>query len=134
MIGIVIVTHGNLAQEFKLALEHIVGAQENMVAINIAADDDMEKRRNDISEAIKAVETGAGVIILTDLFGGTPSNMAISMMQDDQVEVIAGINLPMLVKLAGLRETKTILEAAELAQEAGRKYIHVASKVLQGNE
>lgn len=134
MIGIVIVTHGNLAQEFKLALEHIVGPQENMVAINIAADDDMEKRRNDISEAIKAVETGAGVIILTDLFGGTPSNMAISMMQDDQVEVIAGINLPMLVKLAGLRETKTILEAAELAQEAGRKYIHVASKVLQGNE
>ncbi len=134
MIGIVIVTHGNLAQEFKLALEHIVGPQENMVAINIAADDDMEKRRNDISETIKAVETGAGVIILTDLFGGTPSNMAISMMQDDQVEVIAGINLPMLVKLAGLRETKTILEAAELAQEAGRKYIHVASKVLQGNE
>ncbi len=134
MIGIVIVTHGNLAQEFKLALEHIVGPQENMTAINIAADDDMEDRRNEISNAVAAADTGAGVIILTDLFGGTPSNMAISMMQDDKVEVIAGINLPMLVKLAGLRETKTILEAAELAQEAGRKYIHVASKVLQGNE
>ncbi len=134
MIGIVIVTHGNLAQEFKLALEHIVGPQENMIAINIAADDDMEKRRNEISSAVGDVGTGSGVIILTDLFGGTPSNMAISMMQDDQVEVIAGINLPMLVKLASLRETKNILEAAELAQEAGRKYIHVASKVLQGNE
>lgn len=134
MIGIVIVTHGNLAEEFKLALEHIVGPQENMSAINIAADDDMEKRRNEISDAVKNVETGSGVIILTDLFGGTPSNMAISMMQDDKVEVIAGINLPMMVKLAGLRETKTIVEAAELAQEAGRKYIHVASKVLHGNE
>lgn len=134
MIGIVIVTHGNLAQEFKLALEHIVGPQENMVAINIAADDDMEERRHEISNAVSHANVGSGVIILTDLFGGTPSNMAISMMQDDQVEVIAGINLPMLVKLASLRETKTILEAAELAQEAGRKYIHVASKVLQGNE
>lgn len=134
MIGIVIVTHGNLAQEFKLALEHIVGPQENMEAINIAADDNMETRREEISAAVNKVDNGAGVIILTDLFGGTPSNIAISMMQDDQVEVIAGINLPMLVKLAGLRETKTILEAAELSQEAGRKYIHVASKVLQGNE
>ncbi len=134
MIGIVIVTHGNLAQEFKLALEHIVGPQDNMITIDIGADDDMEVRRKEISDAIQQVETGSGVIILTDLFGGTPSNMAISMMQDDKVDVIAGINLPMLVKLASLRETKTILEATELAQEAGRKYIHVASKVLQGNE
>lgn len=134
MIGIVIVTHGNLAKEFKLALEHIVGPQENFKTINIASDDDMETRREDITKAVKDVETGTGVIILTDLFGGTPSNMAISMMQDDKVEVIAGINLPMLVKLAGLRENKTILEAAELSQEAGRKYIHVASKVLHGNE
>jgi PTS system mannose-specific IIA component len=134
MIGIVIVTHGNLAQEFKLALEHIVGPQDNMEAINIAADDDMELRGKDISDMLTQVETGSGVIILTDLFGGTPSNIAISMMQNDKVEVIAGINLPMLIKLAGLRESKTILEAAELAQEAGRKYIHVASKVLQGNE
>ena len=134
MIGIVIVTHGNLAHEFKLALTHIVGPQNNMEAINIGADDDMEIRRKEISDAVVKVETGSGVIILTDLFGGTPSNIAISMMQDDKIEVIAGINLPMLVKLAGLRETKTILEAAELTQEAGRKYIHVASKVLQGSE
>ena len=133
MIGNVIVTHGNLAQEFKLALEYIVGPQDNMEAINIAADDDMEVRGKDISDMVEQVETGSGVIILTDLFGGTPSNIAISMMQNDKVEVIAGINLPMLIKLAGLRESKTIFEAAELAQEAGRKYIHVASKVLQGN-
>jgi len=134
MIGIVIVTHGNLAQEFRLALEHVVGPQQNMETINIGADDDMELRREDITNAVKNVETGTGVIILTDLFGGTPSNMAISMMQDDKIEVIAGINLPMLVKLAGLRQTKSILEASEMAQEAGRKYIHVASKVLEGSE
>jgi len=134
MIGIVIVTHGNLAQEFRLALEHVVGPQENMETINIGADDDMELRREDITKAVASVETGAGVIILTDLFGGTPSNMAISMMQDERIEVIAGINLPMLVKLAGLRDTKSIIEASEMAQEAGRKYIHVASKVLEGSE
>lgn len=134
MIGIVLVAHGNLAQEFRLALEHVVGAQENLATINIGAEDDMELRRQEISDAVSNVETGSGVIILTDLFGGTPSNMAISMMQDDKIEVIAGINLPMLVKLAGLRTTKTLLEASELAQEAGRKYIHIASKVLQGSE
>ena len=134
MIGIVLVAHGKLATEFKRALEHVVGVQTNMTAINIDADDDMEIRRKEISEAVQTVETGSGVIILTDLFGGTPSNIAISMMQDDKIEVIAGINLPMLVKLAKLRETATISQAAEQAQEAGRKYIHVASKVLQGSE
>ena len=134
MIGIVIVTHGNLAAEFRLAMEHIVGKQECLETINIAADDDMELRRKDIENAVQKVETGKGVIILTDLFGGTPSNMAISLMQDDKVEVIAGINLPMLVKLAKLRSCKTMVEAAEMAQEAGRKYIHVASKVLQGGQ
>lgn len=134
MIGIVLVTHGNLADEFKLALEHVVGIQTNMKTINIAADDNMEVCLANIEKAVEEVETGSGVIILTDLFGGTPSNMAISLMQDNSVEVIAGINLPMLVKLAGLRETKTISQAAELAQEAGRKYIHIASKVLQGND
>lgn len=134
MIGIVIVTHGNLAHEFKLALEHIVGPQQHMQTINIMADDNMENRRKDIEQAVQTVDSGSGVIILTDLFGGTPSNMAISLMQDEKVEVIAGINLPMLVKIAGLRETKTIAEVAELSQEAGRKYIHVASKVLEGSE
>ncbi len=134
MIGIVIVTHGNLAGEFRKAMEHIVGEQDHLETISIGADDDMELRRKDIEQAKNAVDNGDGVIILTDLFGGTPSNMAISLMQDDQVEVIAGINLPMLIKLAGLRDNKDIVVAAEQAQEAGRKYIHVASKVLQGGE
>ncbi|MBO6813817.1 MAG: PTS sugar transporter subunit IIA [Rhizobiaceae bacterium] len=134
MIGIVLVTHGNLAGEFRKALEHVVGPQDNLETISIEADDDMEIRRADVAKAVRTVDTGAGVIILTDLFGGTPSNMAISMMQDDNIEVIAGINLPMLVKLASLRSNNSILETAEKAQEAGRKYIHVASKVLQGGE
>lgn len=134
MIGIVLVTHGNLAGEFRKALEHVVGPQDNLETISIEADDDMEIRRADVAKAVRTVDTGTGVIILTDLFGGTPSNMAISMMQDDNIEVIAGINLPMLVKLASLRSNNSILETAEKAQEAGRKYIHVASKVLQGGE
>lgn len=134
MIGIVLVTHCNLAEEFKSAVQHVVGPQKQIEAISIATDDNMETRRKDIEKAVAQVDDGSGVIILTDLFGGTPSNMAISLMQDDKVEVIAGINLPLLVKLVGLREHSGILEAAELAQEAGRKYIHVASKVLQGSE
>ena len=134
MIGIVVVTHGDLALEFKKALEHVVGEQSNFECVCIGANDDMEARRQEIEKTVHAVDTGDGVIILTDLFGGTPSNMAISMMQNEKIEVIAGINLPMLVKLSGLRETKSILEAAELSQEAGRKYIHVASKVLQGSD
>lgn len=133
MIGLVIVTHGNLAIEFKHAMEHVVGEQEKLITVAIFPDDDMELRRKEISNAVIEVNDGDGVILLTDLFGGTPSNMAISLMQDQQIEVIAGINLPMLVKLASLRETSGVMEAAEAAQEAGRKYIHVASKILEGN-
>lgn len=133
MIGLVLVTHCKLASEFKSAAEHVVGPQSQMDAIDIAPDDDMEQRRKDIVAAVENVESGSGVIILTDLFGGTPSNLAISLMQEDKVEVIAGINLPMLVKLASLRETADINEASAAAREAGRKYIHVASQVLQGN-
>ena len=134
MIGIILVAHGNLANEFKQALEHVVGEQEQIIAINIHRDDDMEQRLKDIETAVRRVNSGSGVIIMTDLFGGTPSNMAISLMQEDEVEVIAGINLPMLVKLASLRTSSQMMEAAELSQEAGRKYIHIASKVLQGGE
>ncbi len=134
MIGIVLVAHGRLAEEFKAAVEHVVGPQQNMVAINISNTDDMETKRADIVAAVADVDSGTGVVVLTDLFGGTPSNMAISLLQVNKVEVIAGMNLPMLVKLVGLRDKSSISEAAELAQEAGRKYIHVASKVLQGNE
>ena len=132
MIGVVIVTHGNLAKEFRSALEHVVGPQENIATICIQPDDDMEERRVAILKAISAVNRGDGCVLLTDMFGGTPSNLAISVMDDAHVEVIAGINLPMLVKLARVREECTMQEAIKLAQEAGRKYIHVASQVLTG--
>jgi PTS system mannose-specific IIA component len=130
MIGIVIVTHGNLAKEFRAALEHVVGPQEQIATICIQADDDMEERRRAIIKAVATVDKGDGCVLLTDMFGGTPSNLAISVMDESHVEVIAGINLPMLVKLARVREEQPIQEAIKLAQEAGRKYIHVASHVL----
>ena len=129
MIGIVLVTHGNLAREFIAALEHVVGPQQFVSAVCIGADDDMEKRRAEILESAKACDTGDGVIVLTDMFGGTPSNLAISCMSRPKVEVVAGINLPMLVKLASVR-TRPIAEAVRMAQEAGRKYITVASRIL----
>lgn len=130
MIGIVIVTHGNLAKEFRAALEHVVGPQEQIATICIRPDDNMEERRGAIIEAIGSVNKGDGCVLLTDMFGGTPSNLAISAMDESHVEVIAGINLPMLVKLARVREEAPLPEAIRLAQEAGRKYIHVASHVL----
>lgn len=130
MIGLVIVTHGNLAREFVAALEHVVGPQTQIEAISIAPSDDMAERRNSILAAVSKVESGDGSIILTDMFGGTPSNLAISVMESGSVEVIAGVNLPMLVKLARIREEIALPDALKLAQEAGRKYIHVASLVL----
>lgn len=130
MIGLVLVTHGRLAEEFVAAMEHVVGKQENIASIAIAPDDDMEGRRTDIADAIKRVDAGAGVIVLTDLFGGTPSNLAISLMEPGRVEVIAGINLPMLIRLEGARRTMGVREAVAAAREAGRKYISVASELL----
>jgi PTS system mannose-specific IIA component len=130
MIGIVLVTHGRLAAEFIAALEHVVGAQAQIAAICIGADDDMEQRRQDILSSIGAVDSGDGAVLLTDMFGGTPSNLAISVMDRAKVEVIAGINLPMLIKLASLRQTETLERAVLGAQEAGRKYINVASQLL----
>ena len=130
MIGLVLVTHGRLAEEFIHALEHIVGHQDGIESICIGADDRMEIRRADISDAIKRVDSGTGVIILTDMFGGTPSNLAISLMELGHVEVIAGLNLPMLVKLARIRKDANLEKAAAAAQDAGRKYINIASQVL----
>ena len=130
MIGIVLVTHGRLAAEFIAALEHVVGAQAQIAAICIGADDDKEQRRQDILSTIGAVDSGDGAVLLTDMFGGTPSNLAISVMDRAKVEVIAGINLPMLIKLASLRQTETLERAVLGAQEAGRKYINVASQLL----
>jgi len=134
MIGIVVVTHGRLADEFRKALEHVVGVQENFETVCIESDEDMETKLEEISASVNKVESGSGTIILTDLFGGTPSNMSISLMKDHNIEVIAGINLPMLVKLAGARTAGSLAEVSDTAQEVGRKYIHVASKVLEGRE
>ncbi len=130
MIGLVLVTHGRLAEEFVTAMEHVVGKQERIATISIGPDDDMEGRRADIATAIASVETGQGVIVLTDLFGGTPSNLAISLMDTGKVEVIAGINLPMLIRLEGARKSMKVTDAVAAAREAGRKYISVASEVL----
>lgn len=132
MIGMVLVTHGALAVEFKAALEHVVGPQEQCETICIGPEDDMEARRNDIMAAVDAADSGDGVVILTDMFGGTPSNLAISIMHNRQVEVIAGVNLPMLVKLARVRADQSIKDAVRIAQDAGRKYINVANDVLGG--
>ncbi|HJN21033.1 MAG: PTS sugar transporter subunit IIA [Alphaproteobacteria bacterium] len=130
MIGIVLVTHGRLAEEFVAATEHVVGPQEAMRSICIGPDDDIEQRRTEIIDAVATVDQGAGVVMLTDMFGGTPSNLAISIMAEEHVEVIAGVNLPMLIKLASVRGEKPLADAVSCAQEAGRKYINVASRLL----
>lgn len=130
MIGLVLVTHGRLAAEFVSAMEHVVGPQPGVAAICIGPDDDMEARRADIAAAIREVDTGRGVVVLTDMFGGTPSNLAISLMNGRDIEVIAGVNLPMLIRLASVRKTMAVEAAVGAAQEAGRKYISVASKIL----
>ena len=132
MIGLVLVTHGRLAEELRLALEHVVGAQRNCAAVCIGPDDDMERRRDEIHSRIDEVDTGDGVVLLTDMFGGTPSNLAISQMDRSGVEVIAGVNLPMLVKLAKVRSNLPLADAVDCAQTAGRKYITAASHVLHG--
>lgn len=132
MIGMVLVTHGRLAAEFIAALEHVVGGQKAIAAVCIGPDDDMEKRRQDILSAVAEVDDGAGVVLLTDMFGGTPSNLAISVMNGGHVEVVAGINLPMLIKLASIRDVLSLEQAVLQAQDAGRKYIYVASRVLGG--
>jgi PTS system mannose-specific IIA component len=132
MIGIVLVTHGNLACEFRSALEHVVGPQQQIETITIGPDDDMENRRQDIMDACARADSGEGVVVCTDMFGGTPSNLAISCMNGRKIEVVAGINLPMLIKLASVRDEVGLTEAVAQAQDAGRKYISVASRVLAG--
>lgn len=134
MIGIVIITHGGLATEFRAALEHVVGPQGQLATLSIGPEDDIETRRAELIDAVRKTDDGRGVVILTDMFGGTPSNLAISVMDDTGAEVLAGVNLPMLVRLASVRKDKdkTLAEAVDLAKEAGRKYISVASQVLSG--
>ncbi len=130
MIGVVLVTHGRLAQEFIDALEHVVGPQQSMAAVCIGPDDDMERRRREIVESVAAVDGGRGVVLLTDMFGGTPSNLAISVLDQGRVEVVAGVNLPMLIKLASLRGEESLGTVIAEAQRAGRKDISVASELL----
>lgn len=130
LIGLVLVTHGRLAIEFVAAMEHVVGPQAQVVAVCIGPDDDMAQRRQDIVKAVEKVNAGSGVVVLTDMFGGTPSNLAISIMENAPVEIIAGVNLPMLIKLASVRGSENLATAVSQAQEAGRKYINVASAFL----
>ena len=130
MIGMVLVTHGRLAEEFIAALEHVVGEQQQVGAVCIGPDDDMEQRRQDILNSVADVDDGSGVVVLTDMFGGTPSNLAISIMDKAKVEVIAGVNLPMLIKLASVRVNERLADAVNAAREAGQKYINVASSLL----
>ncbi len=130
MIGMVLVTHGRLAEEFVAALEHVVGPQQNIASVCIGPEDDMEEHRKKILASINEVDDGSGVALMTDMFGGTPSNLAISIMGKADVEVVAGVNLPMLIKFASVRETESLADAVASAQDAGRKYINVASILL----
>jgi PTS system mannose-specific IIA component len=130
MIGMILVTHGQLAEEFVNAMEHVVGTQGDVATVCIGPHDDMEQKRKEIAQAIKKVDSGAGAVILTDLFGGTPSNLAISLLKKGKTEVIAGINLPMLIRLAGARKDLDLAEAARAARDAGRNYITIASEFL----
>ena len=130
MIGLVFVTHGNLALEFVAAMEHVVGKQAQVECVCIGPEDDVDARRQEILTKAKKVDSGEGVLLLTDMFGGTPSNLAISIMEKTKVEIIAGINLPMLIKLCSLRKEKSLKESVSGAQEAGKKYITVASQLL----
>ncbi|MFM8701975.1 MAG: PTS sugar transporter subunit IIA [Hyphomicrobiales bacterium] len=132
MIGMVIVTHGRLAAEFRAAMEHVVGIQTQVATVMIGPEDDMDMRRLEIVDAVRNVDSGQGVVVLTDMFGGTPSNLAISVMGAGRTEVVAGINLPMLIKLASVRDGCDLENAVVQAQDAGRKYINVASRVLAG--
>jgi mannose PTS system EIIA component len=133
MIGLILVTHGTLANEFVVAMEHVVGPQKQIATVCIGPRDDMEQRRKEIAQAIKSVNSGEGVIILSDLFGGTPSNLSISLLDTGKVEVIAGVNLPMLIRLESARKNMTVTEAVAAARDAGRKYISVASEVLEAS-
>ena len=132
MIGMILVTHGRLAEELRLAMEHVVGTQRNVRTVCIGPDDDIESCRSQIENCIGQCDTGDGVVLLTDMFGGTPSNLAISMMERGGVEVLAGVNLPMLVKLAKVRSSQPLAVAVNCAEEAGKKYIASASHVLHG--
>jgi mannose PTS system EIIA component len=132
MIGVVVVTHGQLATELVNAAETIVGDQPKFAAVSIGWHDAVELAREEIAQAIARVDSGSGVIVLTDMFGGTPSNLAITFLAEERVELITGVNLPMLLKLAGTREVADLRELARHIREDGRTGIWVASDLLRG--
>ena len=133
MIGIIIVTHGNLALELKSAMEHILGVQKNIEIICISSDDDLDERKNDIEGSIKKIDNNNGIVMLTDMFGGTPSNLAISFLKTGKIEIISGVNLPMLVKLIGLRDSNDLNGVAQETKNSAQKYISIASEILSEN-
>jgi PTS system mannose-specific IIA component len=133
MIGIIIVTHGNLALELKSAMEHILGVQKNIEIICISSDDDLDERKNDIEGSIKKIDNNSGIVMLTDMFGGTPSNLAISFLKTGKIEIISGVNLPMLVKLIGLRDSNDLNGVAQETKASAQKYISIASEILSEN-
>lgn len=134
MIGLVVVTHGALAVELRRATEHVVGPMAQMQTVCIGADDDLERASSTIRKAVAKVDTGKGVLLLTDMFGGTPSNLSISMLKEGVIEVIAGVNLPMLIKLSQARKSESLMDAAQTAKAAGRRYIAIASEIIAGDE
>ena len=133
MIGIIIITHGNLALELKSAMEHILGVQKNIEIICISSDDDLDERKNDIEGSIKKIDNNSGIVMLTDMFGGTPSNLAISFLKTGKIEIISGVNLPMLVKLIGLRDSNDLNGVAQETKDSAQKYISIASEILSEN-
>ena len=133
MIGMIIITHGNLALELRAAMEHVIGLQKNTEIISINPDDDLETKKEDIAKSIKKVDNNSGIIILTDMFGGTPSNLAITFLIPEKIEIISGVNLPMLVKIVELRDSKNLLEVIGAGKDAGQKYISIASEILSEN-
>ncbi len=134
MIGVVLVSHANIAKEMLGVIEHIVGPQDKIISISIFPKDDMEKKRLEILNSVKKVDSGKGVVVLTDMFGGTPSNLAISVMENEKIEVVAGVNLPMLIKMMSIREKTKLKELIRISQESGRKYINVASAFFEENQ
>ncbi|HQT65141.1 MAG: PTS fructose transporter subunit IIA [Acidocella sp. 20-57-95] len=131
MIGMVLVTHGALANALRDAMEHVVGKQTALATVCIESDAEIEGQRAEIAARMAEVNSGDGVILLTDMFGGTPSNLAMSMLNQPDVEVIGGVNLPMLVKLAKVRGSQSLAESVQCAETAGRKYITSGHEIQQ---
>ncbi len=131
MVGIVLVTHPNLGEEFIRSAELICGRLPRLTTVSIETSKGVEDLRQEIAEAVRSVDSGMGVLILTDMFGGTPSNMSLAFLSEGKVEVVTGLNLPMLIKISNCREGRSLKELARMVKEAGQKNINLASEILQ---